>query len=325
MIALSRRDAVLLVLLTLAWGFTWPVMKYGVRELPPLYFRMLCIGGALPILAVVARLTAVPLTLPRTDWLDIARLALPNVVVWHVAVILALTLLPAGRSAILGYTMPLWAALIGALWFGEHPPARHWVGVAAALAATALLLSSELTSLAGRPTGTLLMLFAAASWGYGTHQARRRAIHVPALTAIFWMLGLALIVLVTASLAFERDRWRIPRNHEWIAIGFNMSISIAFCHVVWLRLARNLPPAASGLSMMMIPALGVFTSIWLLGERPRWQDYVALGLIVFSLATVLLPATSLPSASTLTPDPSPAPRERGAKRFLLPLRGRRKG
>jgi len=35
---LSRRDAVLLVLLTLAWGFTWPVMKYGVRELPPLFF-----------------------------------------------------------------------------------------------------------------------------------------------------------------------------------------------------------------------------------------------------------------------------------------------
>jgi len=36
-------------------------------------------------------------------------------VVWHVAVILALTLLPAGRSAILGYTMPLWAALIARL------------------------------------------------------------------------------------------------------------------------------------------------------------------------------------------------------------------
>jgi len=290
MISLSRRDAVLLVLLTLAWGFTWPVMKFGVRELPPLFFRTLCIAGALLILAGVARLTSVPLALRRTDWLDTVRLAVPNVVVWHVAVILALTLLPAGRSAILGYTMPLWAALIGALWFGEHPPARHWVGVAAALVATGLLLSSELTSLAGRPTGALLMLFAAASWGYGTHQARRHAIHVPALTAIFWMLALALVVLLAASLAFERDRWRVPHPDEWLAIGFNMAISMAFSHVVWLHLARRLPPAASGLSMMMIPALGVFSSMWLLGERPRWQDLVALTLIVFSLATVLLPA-----------------------------------
>jgi drug/metabolite transporter (DMT)-like permease len=247
------------------------------------------------------------------------------VVVWHMAVIVALTLLPAGRSAILGYTMPLWAALIGALWYAEHPPARHWVGVGAAMLATALLLSSEFTGLAGRPSGTLLMLFAAASWAYGTHQARRRAIHLPALAAMFWMLSLALLALLTASVAFERHRWRMPHTGEWAAIAFNMSLSIAFCHVAWLHLARRLPPAASGLSMMMIPALGVFSSMWLLGERPRWQDYVALGLIVFSLATVLLPATSLPSASTLTPDPSPAPRERGAKRFLLPLRGRRKG
>lgn len=288
MVSLSRRDAWLLVLLTLAWGFTWPVMKYGVRELPPLFFRTVCVGGALPILALVARLNRVSLALPRTDWLGIVRLAVPNVVIWHVTVILALTLLPAGRSAILGYTMPLWAALIGALWFSEHPPTRHWVGVGAALVATGLLLSSELTALTGRPGGTLLMLFAAASWGYGTHQARRYAIHVPALAAIFWMLALALAVLLVGSLTFEHSQWRIPRGGEWAAMGFNMAISIAFCHVVWLHLARRLPPAASGLSMMMIPALGVFSSMWLLGERPRWQDYVALALIVFSLATVLL-------------------------------------
>lgn len=290
--SLSRRDVVLLVLLTLAWGLTWPVMKYGVRELPPLYFRTLGIAGALMILAAVARMTSVSLALPRSDWIDIARLALPNVVVWHVCVILALTLLPAGRSAILGYTMPLWAALIGALGFGEHPPARHWVGVAAAMVATAMLLSSELTSLAGHPTGVALMLFAAASWGYGTHLARRHAIHVPALAAIFWMLALALLVLLAASVVFEHDRWRMPRPGEWGAIAFNSAISMAFCHVVWLRLARRLPPAASGLSMMMIPALGVFSSMWLLGEHPHWQDYTALVLLVLSLASVLLPSTT---------------------------------
>jgi drug/metabolite transporter (DMT)-like permease len=303
MSSLSRRDAALLVLLTLSWGLTWPVMKYGVRELPPLFFRTLCVAGALVILALVARLTATPLALRRADWVDVIWLAVPNVVIWHMAVIVALTLLPAGRSAILGYTMPLWAALIGALWFGEHPPARHWLGVAAALLATALLLSSELTTLAGRPTGTLLMLFAAASWGYGTHQARRRAIHLPALTAIFWMLTLALVALLAASLLFERGRWRMPRPGEWAAIGFNMSISIAFCHVAWLRLARHLPPAASGLSMMMIPVLGVFSSMWLLGERPRWQDDVALVLIVFSLASVLLPPHPLRRATRIAPLP----------------------
>jgi drug/metabolite transporter (DMT)-like permease len=41
---------------------------------------------------------------------------------------------------------------------------------------------------------------------------------------------------------------------------------------------------------MMIPVLGVFSGMWILGEQPHWQDYVALALILLSLTTVLLPA-----------------------------------
>ena len=39
---LNRRQLILLVLLTLVWGFNWPVMKLGVTDYPPLAFRMLC-------------------------------------------------------------------------------------------------------------------------------------------------------------------------------------------------------------------------------------------------------------------------------------------
>jgi drug/metabolite transporter (DMT)-like permease len=46
---------------------------------------------------------------------------------------------------------------------------------------------------------------------------------------------------------------------------------------------------ASSLSVMMIPVLGVFSSMWLLGESPLWQDYVALMLILIAMAVVLLP------------------------------------
>jgi threonine/homoserine efflux transporter RhtA len=55
-------------------------------------------------------------------------------------------------------------------------------------------------------------------------------------------------------------------------------------------LARKLPPAASGLSVMMIPVLGVFSGMWMLDEQPSWQDYAALALILVALSTVLLPS-----------------------------------
>ena len=38
--------------------------------------------------------------------------------------------------------------------------------------------------------------------------------------------------------------------------------------------------AASGLSVMMIPVLGVFSGMVVLGEQPHWQDYAALVLIL---------------------------------------------
>jgi len=303
---LSRRDLALLVALTLAWGLTWPVMKMGVRELPPLFFRALSVGGGLAVLALYARLTGVPLRLRREDWSDLVVLAIPNVVIWQMAVIVALTLLPAGRGAILGYTMPLWAALLGALLYGEHPSLRQWLGIVAAIGAAGLLLSSEMATLAGHPAGTLLMLGAAVSWGYGTHQARRRGTHLPALTAIVWMFALALVALVAASAVFESGRWRLPHGAEWATVAYSMLVSMAFCHVIWLRLARRLPAAASGLSMMMIPVVGVFSSRWLLGERPRWQDHAALVLIVMSLATALLPARR---AGPAMPDPELPPGE----------------
>lgn len=287
MLHLSRRDLTLLILLTLFWGLNWPVMKFGVAELPPLYFRSICIAGGLVVMFLWARATGVSLDVPRGAWPVLVKLAIPNVIVWHLVVIVALKMLPSGRAAILGYTMPIWAVLAGLLLYGERPVPRHWFGVAAALAGTVLLLSSEFTALSGSPLGTLLMLAAAFCWGFGTHMLRRNLTDMPVLALTYWMLMLALPVMVAGSVLFERDAWRAPDAGEWASIAYNIVLAIAFCHVVWSKLARTLPPAASGLSVMMIPVLGVFSAMWLLDEQPHWQDYAALLLILFALSTVL--------------------------------------
>lgn len=288
MTRLSNRDLLLLVALTLAWGLNWPVMKYGVRELPPLFFRALSIGGGLIALWAYARATGISLAVAPGRWGTILKLAIPNAIVWHLLVIVALKMLPAGRSAILGYTMPVWVVVTGMLFFGERPVPRQALGVAAALVGTLLLLSSELRAIAGSPLGTMLMLAAAAAWGYGTHLLRRQLRDMPTLALTFWMLAMTLAAMVLVSVLFERGDWRWPLAGEWASIVYNMLAAVAFCHVAWSHLARTLPPVASALSVMMIPVLGVFSSVWMLGERPLWQDYAALVLILIAMATVLL-------------------------------------
>jgi len=49
---------------------------------------------------------------------------------------------------------------------------------------------------------------------------------------------------------------------------------------------------------LMIPIVGVFSGIWLLGESPQWPEYAALVLVIAALATVLMPPRRTAPAST---------------------------
>jgi drug/metabolite transporter (DMT)-like permease len=288
MTSFSRKDLVLLALLTLIWGFNWPIMKIGVTNYPPLTFRILGLIGSLPVLWLAARSKGMPLALPRGKLMLLARLAIPNVLLWNVFMIMGITMLSSGRSAIIGYTMPVWALLFGLLLYRERPNRMAWFGIACAFLGTVLLMSSEFEKLSGQPLGSILMLAGAASWGYGTVRMKRAAIDMPNVTLTFWMVLLSSVVLTLAAALFESAAWRLPTPAQWLAIAYNAVLVFGFAFVVWFRLARTLPPVASGLSVMMIPVVGVFSGAWMLGETPHWQDYCAMVLILVSLGTVML-------------------------------------
>lgn len=290
---LDRRNLALLVALTLAWGVNWPVMKIGVAHFPPLGFRLLCMAGGLIALGLALRAKGIPLTLPRETWGTVFKLALPNMVIWHLLAIGAVKMLSSGRAAILGYTMPIWAVVWGLLLFRERISGWAWVGIGCALAGTLLLMSSEFGALTGSPTGTVMMLAAAAGWGYGTQLMKRTPVDIPLGTLTFWMLAVALPFLLVGTMLFE-DGWRMPNAIEWAAILYNAVVVFAFCHLVWFALARSLPPVVSSLSIMFIPVVGVFSGMWMLGEQPHWQDYAAIVLMFAALASVLLVPLLLP-------------------------------
>lgn len=288
MTSLSRKHLFLLFLLTLTWGINWPIMKMGVRDFPPITFRTLSMLGGLPALWLAARMQGASLTIPKGHFKDVVKLAIPNMLIWHIFIILGVKMLSSGRAAILGYTMPVWAVLFGLLIFGERPARTAWIGVGFALAGALLLLSSEFATMAGQPMGSLLALIAAAGWGLGTVLMRRAHLNMPTITLTFWMMVLTSLAMAVGSLLFESSAWRMPTPVEWGAIAYNALVIFGFAHVVWFGLARMLPPVASSLSVMMIPVLGVFSGAWLLGETPHWQDYVAMLLILVAMSTVLL-------------------------------------
>ena len=287
MTQLSRKDLVLLALLTLFWGLNWPVMKIGVREFPPLTFRTISMLGGLVVIWLAARAQGASLAIPPGRRMTVIRLAIPNMLIWHSMIIIGVKLLSSGRAAILGYTMPAWAVLSGLIFFGDRISRSALIGIALAMSGAFLLLSSEFSRLSGQPLGTVLALIAAAGWGFGTVLMKRTQLDMPTISLTFWMLSFTTAAMAVLALIFEYPAMRMPRLLEWGAIIYNSAIIFGFAHVVWFRLARILPPVASSLSVMFIPVLGTFSGAWILGEVPHWQDYIAMLLILGAMSTVL--------------------------------------
>jgi drug/metabolite transporter (DMT)-like permease len=286
----SARQLVLLALLTLVWGLNWPVMKLGVTLFPPLSFRALSMWLGLPVLWLAVGLLGVPLRIERAHWRELGTLTVTNMIVWHVLAIVSVQALSSGRAAILGYTMPIFSALWGVALFGQRLRARQLVGVAAAALGVALLLWHELARMAGKPWGATGMLVSAAVWALGTQQLRRTRMPEPTLAIVFWMTAITTLVMSLLAALLEHAHWGLPSPVVWATIVFNAVLIFGFAQPAWLYLARALPPAASTLSVMLIPVLGTLSGAWWLNEQLHWQDFAAIMLMLAAIASVLWPA-----------------------------------
>jgi len=286
----TRLQFALLASLTLVWGLNWPVMKSGISGFPPLSFRTSSMWLGLPVLYLATRWMKISLRIERRHWREVGTLTFTNMIVWYVLAILSLQALSSGRAAILGYTMPIFSAIIGARMFGQRLSARQWSGVAAATIGVALLLWHEFGTVAGKPLAAAGMLVAAAVWALGTQQLRRTRIDAPTMAIVFWMTLATTLVMTLLSIVLESDRWRMPAPSAWFGITYNAVLIIGFGQPIWLVLARSLPPIASTLSVMLIPVLGTLSGAWWLNEQLHWQDGAAIVLMLTAIASVLWPA-----------------------------------
>ena len=290
MTPMTRRQVLLLVALTLMWGCNWPVMKFSLREVPPLTFRALTMTGGVLLMAAWFALRGTSLALPRTQIVRVTALALPNIIGWHLASIIGLTQLAAGRAVILAFTMPVWTVLLGALLFGQRLSRRAGIASLCALAAVALLAQQELGSLAGRPVGVLWLQAAAISWAVGTLLLKRVTVTLSTEALTLWMMVIGSAFFCVAALAVEPlptpSRWSTA---TWASLAWGAVINFGISQLLWFALARELPAQASAFSLMAVPMVGVLSSALVIGEAPRVSDWIA----VLFIAAAIAAATGL--------------------------------
>ena len=288
----------LLIALTLGWGLNWPIMKIAVTEMEPMRFRTLCLLSGAAGLFTIARWSGLPIRIPEGQWSRLVAAALFNMTAWNVCAIYGVRLMASGRAAILGYTMPVWGAMLST-WLLKQPfTKRQALGTACGLAGMLLLLGNEVRAVGHSPLGAALMVGAAVSWATGTVIMKRWPVRLPTSSFTAWQMLIGVVPILVVGIAFERGTYNPFALSAWpmLATLYNLFVSFNFCYWAWTKIARVAPVGVSSLAVMMTPVVGVFSGTLLLGETPYWQDYVALILVVASLATVLLPPSTAPTA-----------------------------
>lgn len=285
---MARRTAwpalLALVLVPFIWGYNWVVMKSAMASMGPFEFAA-CrfIPAGLLMLGIMA-LTRRPLRVRPAGavaWAGILQIGVNTALS-----LFALRTGPAGRSALLCYTMPFWVVVIGWPLLGERPGRVR--GVALLLAAAGLGLVFLGGSGAGRNVAAAVLATGSGlAWAWGTVLTRRLLVreNLDPLTVAAWQNLLGGVALGVAALLFP------GRPAGWtpylvFAVVYEILPATAVAWFLWTALLKHVDAGVASLAILATPMLGLLLSAVQLGERPRGLE--ALGLCLLLAALVLV-------------------------------------
>ena len=281
------RALVLLLVLTLVWGTTWPLFPIAVREVSVWTFRAVSVSIAGIVLLLVARLRGQSLVIERRHWPTIASATFCYLVVWYIARTYSATLIPSGQSAVLGFTMPLWSALITWAVLGQRLGARMLAAIALGAAAVLLLMMRSLEAYAQAPLGFALGLLAGLGWAVGTLILKRRPIDVPATVLTGWQLLIAAVPITIGALIVGDGHWFVPSWQSVVVIAYITLVPMGIGNVCWFAIVGLLPTNVAGLSSILVPVVAMVSGAIVHGEPLGPLEVAAMACCAAALALAL--------------------------------------
>ena len=277
------RLATALIVLSLAWGYTWVLAKQGLAYAPPFAFAaQRCVGGALALFLAL-KLLGRPLHLVAPG--KTLGIALVNVAAFLTFQTWALVEGGAGKTAVLNYTMPIWTLLMAWPFLGERIRGVQWLAAACALAGLTLIIGPW--SMQASLLSKLLGLMAAVSWAIGTILIKRLQsrckVDLISLTAWQLLMGAVPLVLLAVVVPDRSTVWSAP----YIGIlAFTSIVSTALCWWLWIYILDRAPAWEASLSVLGTPVVALLSSRLLLGEEFRVIE--VLGMLMIGVGLCLL-------------------------------------
>jgi drug/metabolite transporter (DMT)-like permease len=279
------------------WSGNWIVARAVRDDISP---GVATLGRLIIVVAILAPFALPGLsrklkTLGKRDWIVIALLGLagggPHLgLQW-----LGLHFTTAASGILYLSTTPIFILLMG-FALGEVIRARQWAGVAISFAGVGLIVTQGNPLQLTFNVGDLCALLSMMMWaGYTVLLGQRRdplsvielLVMVCAFGAVFMIPWLALEAVTGAKLALSAAG---AAAVLYSAIG---SLLLAFAG--WSYVVSRMGPSHAGVTMHLMPAIGVGLSVIFLDEYPRWFHFAGIALILTGVALSSFKASSVSS------------------------------
>ena len=264
------------------WGSTYLAIRFGLESFPPflmagvrftvagviLYTVMRFMGSENPTLSEWKGASIVGLLLP----------ALGNGTVCYVQQTVSSSV-----AALAIATAPIWMAIFSSVW-GHHITRQEWVGIFLGVLGIGLLNLGG--SLHGDYVSALLLIFAAASWSFGSIWGKHLPMPKGLMGAACQMIagGIALMIAST----YFNESW--PENisaKSWGAMLFLIVLGSIVAYSAFQYLLKAVRPLIASSNTFVNPIVAFAVGIWFANEHVTQNEVIALAVILLGVALIL--------------------------------------
>src|ERR1700733_1795272 len=280
----------------LVWGSTYLAIRVGVGHLPPLLFagtRYVIAGALLYPIALRATPSSRGSTKDRAKpgaraWFAGAVIGVLLLFAGNGGVTIGETTLPSGFAAVLVATVPLWMILFA--WPVQHQRVtfRSAAALAVGLGGVIILVGGGTAS--GRISSVIVVLGAAAAWGFGSVLSHRLALPGHAmLAAAIEMLagGVVLLAGAAGSGQFAAVAWSSVPVTSWLALAYLIGPGSILAFTAYGYALSHLPLTTVSTYAYVNPVVAVLAGIAILGEQFTWHEALGAALVVGSVIITL--------------------------------------
>jgi drug/metabolite transporter (DMT)-like permease len=264
------------------WGSTYLALRFGIESFPPFMLVGIRFTVAGIILYGVMRYLGYA-NPSKQQWLGAGALGILLPALGNGTVTYVQQTVSSSIAALAIATAPIWMAIFSSIW-GHKIKRQEWLGIAIGLIGIVLLNVGG--SLHGDLTSALLLIFAAASWSFGSVLSKHIAMPQGLMAAACQMLVGGVVMLIASTVRGEAWPHTISPK-SWGALVFLIILGSIVTYSAYLYLLKTVRPLVASSNTFVNPVVAFVVGIWLADEHIATNEYIALGVILVGVILVL--------------------------------------